>query len=83
MTELFDVWLFYRSGWHERLEEDLSAEQAVAAAKRFSESVGAKTGLLEEIRITDSGDNCVFQWIHGKGVTFPPRDGPPVDEGPP
>jgi hypothetical protein len=72
MMERFDVWLFFRSGDRERLEENLSAEQAVAAAKRFSESVGAKTGLLDEIRITDAGDNCVFQWLHGKGVIFPP-----------
>jgi hypothetical protein len=79
--ELFDVWLFYRSGYHDRAEEQLPAEQAVEAAKRFSESVGAKTGLAQEIRIVDNMDNCVFQWLHGKGVTFPPRD--PVDEGPP
>jgi hypothetical protein len=74
-TELFDVWLFYRSGYHQRLEEDLEAEEAVKAAKRFTESVGAKTGLLLEIRIVDGGDNCVFQWKRGEGVTFPPRDG--------
>jgi hypothetical protein len=74
--ELFDVWLFFRDGNHERFEEDLSAEAAVKAAKRFSGSVAAKTGLLEEIRITDDGDNCVFQWTFGKGVTFPPRDSP-------
>jgi hypothetical protein len=73
--ELFDVWLFYSSGYHDKAEEELPADAAVAAAKRFSESVGAKTGLLEEIRITDSGDYCVFQWQHGKGITFPPRDG--------
>jgi hypothetical protein len=72
--ELFDVWLFFRSGAYERLEDGLSAQEAVEAAKRCSESVGAKTGLLEEIIITDGGGNCVFQWLHGKGVTFPPRD---------
>jgi hypothetical protein len=74
MMELFDVWLFYRSGYHDKAEENLSAEQAVEAAKRFSESVGAKTGLLEEIRVTAGDDNCVFQWVYGKGVTFPTRD---------
>jgi hypothetical protein len=74
MMELFDVWLFYSSGYHDMAEEQLPPDQAVEAAKRFSESVGATTGLLEEIRIVDDGDNCVFQWIFGKGVTFPPRD---------
>jgi hypothetical protein len=72
MTERFNVVLFSFDGLSDYVRRDVSDEEAVKAAKRYSESVAARLGLTKRIIITDSGDYTVFEWKHGEGVTYPP-----------
>jgi hypothetical protein len=50
--------------------EHVDAETAVNAAKRLTESLGARMGTTRRVIIVDGGDNTCFQWEYGKGVTF-------------
>ena len=76
MADKFQVHQFFADGTNEELtQEPLEAAAAVERAKAATQSVAAKTGLVQCVRITDSGDYCVFEWIYGKGVVFPPAPG--------
>jgi hypothetical protein len=54
--------------------DHVDAETAVKAAKRLTESLGARMGTTRRVIITDGGDNACFEWRHGKGVVFPERE---------
>lgn len=66
----FSVWQFFADGSQERVRERVDAEEAVNAANHYCNSVAAKLGFVGRVIITDGGDNCNFEWIRGKGVTF-------------
>jgi hypothetical protein len=67
----YSVALFYRDGSWEYVRRFVMPEQAVQAAKAHCISIGGRTGLVQRVIITDGGDDCVFEWKHGQGVTFP------------
>jgi hypothetical protein len=69
----FSVVEFYYNGSHAYVERWLDAESAVKLAKVCSDGATAAEGFVVKIIITDGGDNTVFQWEQGKGVTFPER----------
>lgn len=71
--ELFSVYQFFRDGTHEKVREDVGAEEAVKAAHHYSRNVAAAMGMTRRVIITDSGDSTVFEWKYGEGVTFPPE----------
>jgi hypothetical protein len=74
MSEEYSVALYFPSGDYIYERRGLSDEAAVNLAKECSERPAAKIGLIERIIITDDGDDTVFEWQYGRGVTFPPRD---------
>ena len=39
----------------------------------YTQSVGAKLGLVVRVIMTDGGDHTCMEWQHGRGVTFPPE----------
>jgi len=69
----FSVCQFFKDGTYEYVRRMVSAEEAVTAAKHYTESVGARIGLVTRVIITDGGDFTNFEWKHGEGVTYPPR----------
>jgi hypothetical protein len=69
--ELFSVFQFFEDGSCERVREGVSAEEAVKAARHYTDNVASRLGLVERVIITDGGDECCFQWQRGKGITFP------------
>lgn len=72
-AELFDVVQFFADSddSYEYVHRRLPAKDAVDAAKRLTETVGARLGTTKRVIITDTGDLTVFEWQFGKGVTFP------------
>lgn len=72
-TGEFSVWQFFPNDLQERVLRGVDAKTAVEQAKRLTETVGARLGTTTRIIITDGGDDTVFEWINGRGVTFPPR----------
>ena len=72
MTDEFSVWLFFPDGSHIAEGTWLEGEEAVRLAREVTQRVAAKTGMIAKVIITDGGDNTVFQWKHGEGVTWPP-----------
>lgn len=69
----FSVFQIFSNDSYEEVLRSVDAETAVQAAKRLTESVGARIGTTVTVFITD-GDDCTnFEWRFGKGVTFPPR----------
>jgi hypothetical protein len=73
MTEKFRVWTFFVDGSYSSDGNWIDAESAVTRAKGITESVGARMGIIDEVRIVDRGDDTVFHWTKDKGVVFPPR----------
>lgn len=74
MGELFSVAQFFPNGTWEYVKRGVEAKEAVETAKDYSERPAAKIGIIRRIIITDGGDNTVFEWKFGEGVTFPPRN---------
>jgi hypothetical protein len=70
----FSVCEFYDDGYHAYVERWLDAESAVNLAKRCTDAAIVADGLVVKVIVTDGGDDTVFQWERGKGVTFPERD---------
>lgn len=73
MSELYSVVQFFRDDTHEYVRRGLEAKEAVETASHYCSSVGAKLGTTTRVIITDGGDDTVFEWQFGKGVTFPPE----------
>ena len=72
--ERFRVVIFFPGEtWHEE-GSNLTAEEAVTLSKRITQRPAAALGIIARIIITDADDYCVFEWKHGQGVTFPPRE---------
>jgi hypothetical protein len=73
MTERdeFSVYLFFpdESSFCER--QFIGAREAVELAAECSRRPAAIAGSIRRIIITDGGDDTVFEWLYGQGVTFP------------
>jgi hypothetical protein len=71
MTE-FNVCQFFIDDTHEYVRRNVSAVDAVSAARHYTNNVATRLGVVTRVIITDSDDYCVFEWKHGLGQTFPP-----------
>lgn len=69
----FSVFQFFADGSHERVRHMVSAEEAVKAARHYTDNVAMRTGLTVRVIITDGGDCTVFEYKAGEGITFPPE----------
>lgn len=69
--ETFSVVLFFADGSHTYELRGLDAKTAVDRAIGYTRNVGAVLGTTTQVMIVDSGDDCVFLWEYGKGVTWP------------
>ena len=67
----FSVCQFFNDGSYEYVRRNVGAEEAVTAAKHYTENVAARMGMVARVIITDGGDYTVFEWKHGQGVTYP------------
>lgn len=71
-AETYSVCQFFDDGSYEYVRRGVGAEDAVKAARHYTDSVAARMGWVPRVIITDEGDAIVFEWERGKGVTFPP-----------
>jgi hypothetical protein len=69
-TGEFSVFQEFVDGSQECVRRNVSAEEAVTAAKHYCTSVGAKIGTTRRVIITDGEDFTNFEWKFGEGVTF-------------
>jgi FMN phosphatase YigB (HAD superfamily) len=69
----FNVVEFYDDDYHTTIDRWMDAKSAVELAARL---VKLEQKHVNRIIITDGGDNTVFQWEQGKGVTFPEQREP-------
>jgi hypothetical protein len=67
VDELFNVVIWYDSGFYDYAARGVSARQAVEHAKALVD-LGLPT--VDRIMITDSDDYCNFLWERGKGIVF-------------
>jgi hypothetical protein len=75
MTERYDVWQYLPDNWHEKVGEDLGAEDAVKLARSYTTRPAAKIGIIRKVHIIARDDDSVaFEWTFGEGVTFPPPE---------
>lgn len=72
--DLYNVYQTFQDGSYEQVRSWVPAEEAVEAARHYCRSVGAQLGFTVDVKITDADDCCVFHWVRGKGVVFPPRE---------
>ena len=73
MADEFSVCQFFAGGAYEYVRRGVGAEQAVLAARHYTDNVAARLGLTARVIITDGDDHIVFEWKRGEGVTFPPE----------
>lgn len=69
--ELFNVVQFFPDDTYEYVRRNVTAQEATEAFKHYCTSVGARVGTTTRVIITDQGDSCCAEWIHGQGVVFP------------
>jgi hypothetical protein len=69
----FSVCQFFADGHYEYVRRDVGPEEAVQAARHYTDNVATKLGVVERVIITDADDYCCFEWKKGEGVTFPPE----------
>jgi hypothetical protein len=70
----FSVCIFYPDDTYEYVHRWITAEEAVKAAKSYTERPAALIGIIKRVIITDGDDFTNFEWIFGKGVTYPKRE---------
>ena len=71
MTNEYSVVQFFDNDTYEYVSRFVEAKEAVETAARCTRSVGAQTGVVTRVIITDGGDHTNFEWKFGKGITFP------------
>jgi hypothetical protein len=76
MREEFSVWVFLPDETYFAEARWIGAEASVKLARELTLRPAAKVGLINRVLITDGGDFSVFEWVYGKGVTFPPLASP-------
>ena len=69
--ELFNVVQFFDDESSEYVRRGVPIENAMDAAKHYTSSVATRMGWVVRVIITDMLDRTCFEWINGKGVTFP------------
>jgi hypothetical protein len=67
----FSVCLFFVDGLHEYVRRNVTAEEAVKAARHYTDNIAVRAGIIERVIITDGADFTVFEWKKGQGITFP------------
>lgn len=67
----FSVWQFFEDESFECVRRNVDAAEAVKAARHYTASVAAQTGITRRVIITDGGDCTNFEWKYGEGVTYP------------
>lgn len=82
--EEFSVWQYFSDPEQapECVRRYVSAEEAVKAACHYTTSVGARSGFVERVIITDGGDCTVFDWRKGIGVIWPEKLEPATEGDP-
>jgi hypothetical protein len=70
----FSVYVFFANGNSMPVRTFIPAGEAVKVAQRYATNPAARLGITKRIIITDGGDDTVFEWKRGKGVTFPPPE---------
>jgi len=76
MNDEFSVFWFDREDHYHAERCFVDAETAVRLAFSLTERPAAKLGMIRRVIITDGGDCTSFEWKHGIGVTYPPREAP-------
>lgn len=67
----FSVYQFFKDGTSECVRRNVCGEEAVTAAKHYTESVAVQLGLVERVIITDAGDYICFEWAARQGRGLP------------
>lgn len=70
-NEYFNVVQYFKDGGYEYVRRAVDAKSAVHAAYHYTHCVSAVAGFTSRVIVTDSGDCICFEWIYGKGITFP------------
>lgn len=77
----YNVCQFFVDESYEYVVRNVGPEEAIQTAIQLCRSVGAKLGTTKRVIITDGGDHCNWEWIHGQGIVFPPEvAGKPIPE---
>ena len=67
--ERFDVWQYLPDDWHEKVGDNLSAEDAVKLAHSYTVRPAAQIGIIRKVHIIARDDDSVaFEWQFGKGT---------------
>ena len=74
MENEFSVVQFFPDDTYEYVRRFVSAKEAMEAFAHYTTCVATKLGTTVRVIITDGGDCINFEWVRGKGITFPPTE---------
>jgi len=74
MSELFNVFWWDRDGGQHKELSFVEAMPAMKACARLTQGPASVLGIVDRVIITDSSDCTCFEWIKGKGITFPTKE---------
>jgi len=67
----FSVWIFWADGTHSAVAVLIKADEAMRLARVLSIYLGPADPNCERIIVADGGDETVFEWRRGTGITWP------------
>jgi hypothetical protein len=70
----FSVCQFFENDTYEYVRRWVSAEEAMAAFKFYTNNVAVKMGVVKRVIITDGGDCTNAEWKLGEGLTYPKQE---------
>lgn len=70
-SEYFCVWQEFTDHTIEKVRDWVTAQEAVDAARHYTNNVAVRMGIVQRVWIVDTLDTCVFEWQKGKGVIHP------------
>lgn len=68
----FSVCWWDQTGAYHFEKRFCDVEEAVKTAVSLIRRPAAKIGVIIRVIITDGGDCCNWEWLHDKGIVYPP-----------
>lgn len=79
MNGEFSVYQYFRDDTSMRVLAYVDSHTALRHAAELIRGSGVYLGTIRRIVVTDKRDIIQFEWLHGHGIIWPPKEPPPHD----
>ena len=75
MEDRFSVYQFLSDGTCITVQEHVPIEEALRSADAIIYVNDTQDSITQRVTITDCWDITTYEWVYGKGIVYPPKDG--------